>query len=108
MANKRVASSTLIPVGLQVMSLTTTAVSLNSTVRGPNNEARVLDISVETTGARFRSDGTNPTNTTGVALPASTYMRMTGYNGSTALKFIRAGGTGTSTVTIQSYKYVGD
>lgn len=90
------------------MTLTTTAVAVNSTVRGSKNEARVLDISVETTGARYRSDGTSPTNTTGIALAAASFTRLEGYNGSSALQFIRAGGAGTSTVTIQSYKYAGD
>jgi hypothetical protein len=109
MANKRTVHGALVPVGFQVMNLSnSTAVAINSTARGSGNVARVLDISVETTAARYRADGTAPTNNTGVVIETGRFIRMTGYNGTSQLKFARSGGSSSSKVSIMSYKYVGD
>ena len=98
---------TLIPVGFQTMTLSnSTALAVNSTVAGPHKEARVLDLSVETNAIRLRADGVAPTRTTGVLL-ATGYYRLEGFNAATSvLKFQRS--TGTSKVSIQSWKLPGD
>jgi hypothetical protein len=94
----------LVPVGLQVMSLTNgTAIGLNSTLRA----ARVLLISVETNAARMRADGTAPALTTGVLFPKDVApVRFEGYNGTALLKFQRT--TGVSKVSIFGWKHHGD
>jgi len=105
MANTRTRIAGLIPVGFQTMSLTnTTAVAINSTVRA----ARVLHVSVETVDARYRADGTAPTNTTGVLLTKALRPLSINYNGTSQFKIARAGASGTSTVHIMGYKYPGD
>lgn len=107
MSAPRPGKAALIPVGFQSMSLSnSTAIAINSTARGSKNVARVLDISVETNAVRYRMDGSNPTLTTGVVLNKDATYRLEGYNGTSALKFQRS--TGTSKVSIQSYKYIGD
>lgn len=99
MPANRTAKSALIPVGFQKISLSnSTAVAVNSTCKASN----VLDISVETNSARYRADGSAPTLTTGVLLPAGFY-RLEGYNGTTALKFQRS--TGACVVSIQAYRH---
>lgn len=93
----------LIPVALQVMSLSnSTAVGLNSTLRG----CRVFDVSIETNAARYRADGTAPALTTGVMLWSGQTYRFEGYNGTALLKFQRS--TGTSKVSIMGFKHPGD
>ena len=92
------------PVGLQVMTLNnSTAVVINSTCR----PAQVLSLSIEGTGARYRADAA-PTNTTGVYLDTNTHWTFDGYNyydGTSNLRFCRAGASGTSTVTVQAWRY---
>jgi len=106
MAITRIRKAGLIPAGFQVMSLAnSTAVAINSTVQ----DASVLFISVETTDARMRSDGTDPTNNTGVLFTkALAPYELDGYDGTSILKFCRSGGAGTSTVSIMGYKHAGD
>lgn len=45
-------------------------------------------ISIETTSARYSSDGTNPTAAVGLLLPAGTLLRLTGQATLTAARFI--------------------
>lgn len=102
---QRVFHAGLIPVGFQKSTLSnSTAVSLNSTVRG--GDANVLHVSVETQSVRYRTDGTNPTLTTGVLLTAAAgpYW-FYGWNGTSSFKFIRA--TGSAVVSIMAYKQAG-
>jgi hypothetical protein len=90
----------LIPVGFQRSTLSnSTAVAVNSTIRA---SAVVLDISVETNAARYRSDNTAPTLTTGVVLQKDVFHRLEGYNGTSNFRFQRS--TGTSIVSIMGYK----
>ena len=105
MAGSRIRPAGLIPVGFQLMNLAdSTAVAINSTVRA----ARVLHVSVETTDARYRADSTAPTNTTGVLLTKALAPYSINYNGTANFKIARAGGSGTSKVSIMGYKYPGD
>lgn len=109
MAGGRTRPMGLIPVGLQVMTLAnTTSQAVNSTTKS----ARYLMISVETTDARMRADGTVPQNATGLLIPrndqAGALPFEMPYNGTGALRFARKGGTGTSTVTIHGFKFKGD
>lgn len=97
----RVGLAGLIPVGFQTMSLAnSTSVAVNSTCRSGS----VLLISVETNHARFRSDGTNPTLTTGVLLPTGLLHRIE-FNGTSVMKFQRS--TGVSKVSLMSFEYAG-
>jgi hypothetical protein len=103
MAPRRTRLAGLIPVGFQTLSLAnSTAVSLNSTLRG----ARVFDVSIETNAARYRADGTNPALTTGVMLWSGQTYRFEGFNGTALLKFQRT--TGVSKVSVMGYKHPGD
>lgn len=106
MSFRRIGSAALIPVGFQVMSLAdTTAVAVDSTCR----DGSVLHISVETTDARYRADGTSPTNTTGVCLQADTNpIWVEGFDGTSVFEIVRSGGSGTSKVSLMSYKYPGE
>jgi len=100
MPAKRVGLAGLIPTGFQTLTLAnSTALGLNSTVR----RSHVLDISVETNHARYRSDGTAPTLTTGVLMPKDYFYSLHGYNGTSLLKFQRS--TGTCKVSIQGYRH---
>lgn len=103
MGRQRIGLAGLIPVAFQVSTLSnSTAVAVNSTVRTAG--AQVLDISVETNAVRFRSDGTDPTLTTGVVIPKDLApFRYEGYNGTSNLKFQRT--TGSATVSIMAYKH---
>ena len=105
MATKRTVKGALVPVGFQAIAATTSAVAVNSTLQ----DSHVLHISVTTTDARYRADGTDPTNNTGVILETgnSPYW-FEGYNGTSVLKFIRSGGSGTSNVDIMGYNHPGD
>lgn len=94
----------LVNAGFQIISLSnSTAVGINSTVRDAG--AQVLYISAETQNARFRSDGTDPTLTTGVLLEKDKLHRIEGFDGTSILKFQRS--TGVCTLHIQGMKYVG-
>lgn len=96
------AKASLTPVGFQTISLAnTTAVAVNTTCR----QANVLDVSVETTDARYRADGSDPTNSTGVLLTKANLYRFEGYNGTSKMKFARAGGSGTSLVHIMAWRH---
>lgn len=103
MGRQRIGLAGLIPVAFQVSTLSdSTAIAVNSTVRAAG--AQVLDISVETNSVRFRSDGTDPTLTTGVVIPKDLApFRYEGYNGTSNLKFQRT--TGSATVSIMAYKH---
>ena len=106
MANQRVVSGDLVPVGLQEFTLAnTTAVGINTTAR---TGARFLRISVEAVDVRVRDDGTSPQNTTGLVLSFGLMHEWVGFNGTSDLEFVRSGGSGTAEVSIASYKYVGD
>jgi hypothetical protein len=100
------AGLTPVPNAVQVMSsANSTAVAINSTCR----KADVLLISVETTSARFRFDSTAPTKTTGVLIPAGLApFWFEGYNGTSALKFMRSTSTGSAKITIQGFTHQGD
>lgn len=89
----------LLPQGFQRLALNTTGQALNSTVK----LAKVLDISVETQNARYRSDATAPTATTGVLLVSGQRYRLEGYNGTSNLKFVAA--TAGSVINVQGWKY---
>jgi len=103
MSYERAMLAGLIPVGFQKMSLTnSTATAVNSTIQ----TARVLRISVETAAARYRMDGTSPTTETGVRLAPDILYTFYGYNGTSALEFVKA--SGSCTVSIEGYKAVGD
>jgi hypothetical protein len=104
-AIRRQTPAGLIPAGFQVLSLAnSTAVGLNSTLR----PCTTLDISVEGGNARYRADATAPTKTTGVLIKSSSYVRLTGYNNTSNLKFQRSTSTVTVKVQVQGYKVVGD
>ena len=103
MSYKRIGVAGLIPVGLQVISLTnSTAVAINGTVR----PSTFLRISVETNDVRYRDDGTAPTLTTGLLLQSDAVYEFSGFNNTSLLKFQRA--TGSATVTIAGYRHPGD
>lgn len=96
---RRTTLAGLIPLDFEVIALSdSTAVGFNSTIRAG---AAVVDISVETQPVRYRSDGTDPTLTTGVVLQKDTHYRFEGYDGSAALKFQRT--TGTASVSVMAY-----
>lgn len=100
MSFKRSILPGLVPIASQKITLNSTAVSLNSTVRAG---AQVLDISAETQAARYLF-GT-PVAATGVLLAANSRIRFDGFNGSSALKFVAA--TSGAVLNVQSYKYSG-
>jgi hypothetical protein len=102
--SERVRLAGLIPQGFQTITLSnSTAVGLNSTMV----LATTLDISVETTNARYRTDGTDPTLTTGVVLVSGVTYRLEGFNGSADFKFQRDT-TGSSKLSIMGYRHPGD
>lgn len=102
--SSRIIYANLIPVGFQRISLSnSTAVALNSTMRA---DASVLHFSVETQSIRYRTDGSNPTLTTGVLLTAAAgpyWFR--GWNGTAVFKFQRA--TGNAVVNVMGYREAG-
>ena len=101
MARQRIALGGLIPAGFQQITTNSTAVSLNSTIRGA---AHVLDISIFTDEVRYRADGTSPTATTGVVLQVNTTYRFEGFNGTSSLKFVKAQSTG-GVMDVQGWKF---
>ena len=103
MAADNVRMPGLLAVGFQTITLNSTAQALNSTIRA---SARYLELSVETSPARYRVGSTNPTRTTGVYLPTGWY-GWEGYNGTSLLKFISANSTA-GKLSVQGYSYAGD
>lgn len=91
----------LIPTAFQRMVLAnSTALAVNSTVRA---QSKVLEFTVETGRARYRSDAA-PTQGTGVLLQTSVGpYRFYDYNGTGALRFQRVNST--CIVQIQGYRY---
>jgi hypothetical protein len=101
--SERVRLAGLIPLGFQKITLAnSTAVGLNTTCI----YATTLDVSIETTNARYRADGTDPTLTTGVVLVSGVTYRLEGAQGAT-LKFQRDT-TGTCTMNVMAYLHPGD
>lgn len=90
----------LVPIASQKLTLNSTAVSLNGTVRAG---AQVLDVTAETQAARYLF-GT-PLTSTGILIAANSRVRIEGFNGTSALKFV-AGASG-AILNVQSYKYSG-
>jgi len=101
MGKRRIALGGLISAGFQQMAVNSTASSLNSTIRA---NAHVLDISVSTDEVRYRSDSTAPTVNTGVILQVDTTYRFEGFNGTSALKFIKAQSTA-AVIDVQGWKH---
>ena len=98
---KRNTPAGLVGVTLQTLSLAnSTALGLNTT----SKTGKFFHISVETNSCRYRNDGTSPALTTGVLLATGEHWLMD--INPTNLKFQRT--TGTSKVSIMSYKYVGE
>lgn len=85
--------------------LNSTAISLNSTVLA--GAGSVLRISVETANARYRSDGSAPTNTTGVLLFSNVTYEFYGFNGTSKLQFVGDAGAG-SVLNVERYKHPGE
>lgn len=85
--------------------LNSTGSSLNSTTRAA--AGGVLRISVETADARFRSDGTAPTGTTGVLIQKDTAYEFYGYNGTSDLQFAGDAG-GASVLNVERYSHPGE
>lgn len=103
MSYQRIGPAGLIAKGFQTLSLSnSTAVGLDST----NQPAYMFDVSVETNDVRYRTDGTDPTLSTGVLLPKDNVYRFWGYSNDTNFKFQRS--TGTTLLHIQSYTLPGD
>lgn len=99
---KRNTPAGMVALGFQTISLAnSTALGLNTTCIG----GKFFHLSVETNDCRYRSDGSNPALTTGVLLKKDTEHWIFDVPGST-LKFQRT--TGTSKVSILSYKYKGE
>ena len=105
---QRIIPPSLVPLGMQVMSLAnTTASPVNSTCR----LAQVFLISVETVDARIRFDAA-AANSTGLLVPQGLgpYM-IDGFNyvnSTTTLSVARSGTSGTSKVTLQAFRYTGN
>lgn len=98
---KRNTPAGMVSLGFQTISLAnSTALGLNTTCIG----GKFFHLSVETNSCRLRTDGTVPTLNTGVLLLAGEHWLLD-IPGST-LKFQRQ--TGTSKVSIESYKYKGE
>ena len=96
-----------IPAGMVACGFQTLSLS-NSTASGLNTTCIVgkfFHLSVETNDCRYRADGTSPALTTGVLLKKDLEHWLMDIPGST-LKFQRA--TGTTKISIMSYKYKGE
>ena len=92
--------SALEPLALQTITLAnSTAISTNSTTQA----AHVLHFSVEDEDVRYRSDGTDPTLTTGVLLQKDFDYWFLNYNGNSDLAIQRT--TGRAKLLVQPFKY---
>ncbi len=96
-----------IPHGLTAVGFQTIT-QTNSTAQGLNTTAiqgKVFHVSVETQGARYRADATNPTANTGVLLATGAHWLLD--VPPATLKFIKSAG-GTSKISVMAYKYKGE
>lgn len=93
-----------IPAAFEQISVTSSATALGSLCSsGIPTGARHADFYPETTAVRFRADGSSPTASAGVILPASTMTTFTNRPQMlNAMKLIR---TGSSDITVNVHFY---
>lgn len=95
----------LIPTAFETLTVNSTAGGLNSTTLAAGGS--VLRFSIETNSVRYRIDGTEPTDSSGILLTTGVY-EWQGFNGTSALKFIDSTPGSDATINLTRFRHAGD